>query len=69
MNSLPYTVPSSTLQEWRDAAALVRERWAEFVAADRPSRRRAAFTAYRDALDAEEFAAAALASEPLPIAA
>ena len=70
MNSLPRIAPPSALQEWRNAAALVRERWTEFLAADRPSRRRAAFTAYTAALDAEESAAAALASEsPLPLAA
>jgi hypothetical protein len=69
MNSLPHTTSPSALEDWRNAAALVRERWTEFLAADRPSRRRAAFAAYRDALDAEESAAAVLATESLPLAA
>jgi hypothetical protein len=69
MNSLPHTFPSSALQEWRNAAALVQDRWTEVLAADRPSRRRAAYTAYDAAIDAEESAAAALATEPLPLAA
>jgi hypothetical protein len=69
MNSLPRTFPSSALLEWRNAAALVQDRWTEVMAADRPSRRRAAYTAYTTALDAEESAAAALATEPLPLAA
>jgi hypothetical protein len=51
----------SALQDWRDAAVLVQGRWNEVLAADRPSRRRAAYTAYRAALDAEESMAAALA--------
>ena len=69
MNSLPHTVPTSALQEWRNAAVLVQDRWNEVLAADRPSRRRAAYTAYRAALDAEESVAAALATELLPMAA
>ena len=69
MNSLPDNVSPSQLADWRDAAALVRVRWNAFLAADRPSRRRAAFTAYLTALDAEESAAAVLATESLPLAA
>jgi hypothetical protein len=69
MNSPLDIVPPSALVVWRNAAALVRERWIEFVAADRPSRRRAAFTAYVDALDAEESAAAVLVTESQPLAA
>jgi hypothetical protein len=69
MNSPLHTFPSSALQEWRNAAALVQDAWAEVLAADRPSRRRAAYSAYTAALDAEESAAAALVTEPLPLAA
>ena len=69
MNAQTLTFPSSALQQWRNAAALVQDRWNDVLAADRPSRRRAAYTAYSAALDAEESAAAVLATEPLPLAA
>jgi len=46
---------------WRETEAQVRAQWAAFLAADRPSRRRAAFAAYLAALDAEAAAADALA--------
>ena len=68
MNSLLHTFPSSALQEWRNAAALVEDSWAEVLAADRPSRRRAAYSAYTAALDAEESAAASLDTESLLLA-
>ena len=69
MNSLLDNVSPSALVVWRNAAASVRERWTEVLAADRPSRRRAAYTAYHAALDAEESAAAVLVTESLPLAA
>ncbi|MEA2168110.1 MAG: hypothetical protein QOF76_1410 [Solirubrobacteraceae bacterium] len=46
---------------WREAESQVQARWIAFLAADRPSRRRASFAAYLTALDAEGAAAEALA--------
>jgi hypothetical protein len=54
---------------WREAEAQVRTQWDAFVAADRPSRRRAAFAAYLTALDAEAAAADVLAQTHLDVAA
>jgi len=54
---------------WREAEAQVQTRWTAFLAADRPSRRRAAFAAYLAALDAEGAAADALAHTHLDLAA
>ena len=49
------------LDVWREAESQVQARWNAFLAADRPSRRRATFAAYLTALDAEAAAAEALA--------
>ena len=49
------------LDVWREAESQVQARWNAFLAADRPSRRRATFAAYLTALDAEGAAAEALA--------
>jgi hypothetical protein len=57
------------LDAWREAASVVQTRWDAFLAADRPSRRRAAFADYLAALDAEEDAADALAQTQLDLAA
>lgn len=46
---------------WREAARLVSTRWEVFLAAE-PERRALAFASYTAALDAEESAAAAMAS-------
>jgi hypothetical protein len=54
---------------WREAEAQVQTWWTAFLAADRPSRRRAAFAAYLAALDAEAVAADALAQAHLDLAA
>jgi hypothetical protein len=62
------SAPASALEDWRDAAALVRDRWDQVLAADRRSRQ-GAHAAYRAALDLEEAAAAVLATESLPLAA
>lgn len=65
--SLIYTSPlgASRLvrarKQWRDAAALVSTRWGVFLAAE-PEARAFAFASYVAALDAEESAAAAIAS-------
>ena len=49
--------PAETaLEAWRSAAALVRVRWQEFLAADR-STRSTTFAVYVDALDLEAAAA------------
>jgi hypothetical protein len=56
------------LEEWRSAERLVRERWAEFLAAGRASRSDA-FAAYVAALDDEADAAAVLADQQLAAAA
>ena len=45
------------LDAWREAAAQVQARWDAFLAADRPSHRRATFAAYVAALDDEAIAA------------
>jgi hypothetical protein len=58
----------SALEAWRSAAWLVRERWADFLAADGASRADA-FAAYVAALDGEEVAAAMLADRQLAVAA
>jgi len=50
---------------WREAEAQLQARWDAFLAADRPSRRRAAFATYLTALDAEAAAAEALADAHL----
>ena len=52
----------------RDAESQVQARWNAFLAADRPSRRRAAFAAYLTALDAEAAAAEVLAHTHLDLA-
>jgi len=57
------------LDAWREAEAEVKTRWDVFLAADRPSGRRAAFAAYLAALDAEAAAADALAQKNLDLAA
>ena len=57
------------LDGWREAETQVQTQWAAFLAADRPSRRRAAFGAYLAALDAEAAAADALAHTHLELAA
>ena len=54
---------------WREAEAQLQARWDAFLAADRPSRRRAAFAAYLTALDAEAAAADVLAQTHLDVAA
>ena len=51
---------AGALEAWRDAEARVRDCWGAYLAADLPSRRRAAFAEYVAALDAEEAAAEAL---------
>jgi hypothetical protein len=56
------------LEVWRDAEELVSTRWEVFLAAE-PEARRFAFVSYVAALDAEEAAAAELASVVLRIAA
>jgi hypothetical protein len=60
--------PADALEDWRDAAALVRDRWAQVLTADRRGRR-GAYAAYSAALDLEQAAAAVLATESLPLAA
>ena len=60
---------ASALEAWREAEAQVQARWDAFLAADRPSRRRAAFAAYLAALDAEAATADALARTHLDLAA
>jgi hypothetical protein len=62
------TTQPSALEDWRDAAALVRDRWAQVLAADRGSRRNA-YAAYHTALDLEAAAAAVLAIDVVPLAA
>jgi hypothetical protein len=59
------------LDVWREAESQVQTRWNAFLAADRPSHRRATFAAYLTALDAEAAAAEALAHThlDLPVAA
>jgi hypothetical protein len=57
------------LDVWREAEAQVQTRWDAFLAADRPSRRRADFAAYLAALDAEAAAADALAQTHLDLTA
>jgi hypothetical protein len=49
------------LMEWRDAAELVSSRWRTYVEVE-PEARAFAFASYVAALDAEEAAAAGLAS-------
>ena len=62
------TTQPSALEEWRDTAVLVRDRWAEVLAADRGSRP-TAYAAYLAALDLEAAAAAVLATDVVPLAA
>ena len=57
------------LDAWREAESDVQARWSAFLAADRPSHRRATFTAYLTALDAEAAAADVLAQTHLDVAA
>ncbi len=57
------------LDAWREAEAQAQTQWAAFLAADRQSRRRAAFGAYLAALDAEAAAADALTQTHLDLAA
>jgi hypothetical protein len=52
---------SRALDGWREAADLVRRRWAVYVAAG-PQARTFAFASYVAAVDAEEAAAAELAA-------
>jgi hypothetical protein len=54
---------------WREAEQELLARWDAYLAADRPSRRRAAFAAYVAALDTEADAAHALAQTTLDLAA
>jgi hypothetical protein len=54
---------------WREAEQELLARWDAYLAADRPSRRRAAFAAYLTALDTEAEAALALAQATLDLAA
>ena len=56
------------LDVWREAESQVQAHWHAFLAADRPSRRRATFAAYLTALDAEAAAAEALAHTHLDLA-
>jgi hypothetical protein len=51
---------TQSLEAWRDAAAVVAERWQLFLDA-RPASRALAFAAYLAALDAEEAAAGEIA--------
>jgi hypothetical protein len=60
---------ASALDAWREAEAQVQARWDAFLAADRPSRRRAAFAAYLAALEPEAATADALARTHLDLAA
>jgi hypothetical protein len=59
---------AQALEVWRDAEQLVSRRWDAFLKAE-PASRRFAFASYVAALDAEEAAAAELASLVLRIAA
>ena len=59
---------TQALEIWRDAEELVSTRWETFLNAE-PEARRFAFASYVAALDAEEVAAAELASLALRIAA
>ena len=59
---------AQALEVWRDAEHLVATRWQGFVKAE-PEARRFAFASYVAALDAEEVAAAELASFALRMAA
>ena len=68
MSFMPHINRPSPLDQWRAAAALVRDRWAEVLAADLRSRR-GAYAAYTAALDLEEATAAALATKFVPLAA
>ena len=67
----PAEIQAFALDMWREAEAQVQAQWDAFLAADRPSRRRAAFAAYLAALDAEAVAADARAQThlALPVAA
>jgi hypothetical protein len=56
------------LEVWRDAEQLVSTRWDTFLKAE-PEARRFSFASYLAALDAEEAAAAELASVAIRIAA
>ena len=53
---------AGALEAWRNAEDRVRAGWHQYLTADRPSRRRAAFAAYLTALDAEAAAAHDLAA-------
>ena len=59
---------AQALEVWREAEALVATRWHAFLEAE-PETRRFAFASYVAALDAEEVAAAELASFALRMAA
>jgi hypothetical protein len=59
---------AQALDAWREAASLVATRWQLFLEAD-PEGRRWAFGSYVAALDAEEAAAAEMASLARPMAA
>jgi hypothetical protein len=59
---------TQSLEVWRDAEQLVASRWDAFLEAE-PETRRFAFASYVAALDAEEAAAAELASVALRMAA
>ena len=59
---------AEALEVWRDAEQLVSTRWDAFLEAG-PETRRFAFASYVAALDAEEVAAAELASFALRMAA
>jgi hypothetical protein len=55
------SVYAGALEAWRDAEDRVRDRWEQFLAADREARR-FAFAAYVAALDVEAAAAGDLAA-------
>jgi len=59
---------AQALDEWREAADLVRVRWATFLEADAQTRRWA-FASYVAALDAEEAAARELSTQSALLAA
>jgi hypothetical protein len=59
---------AQALDAWREAANLVSTRWQLFLEAE-PEGRQWAFASYVAALDAEEAAAADMASLALPMAA
>ena len=65
----PAQLQALALDAWRAAEAEVKARWDVFLAAHRPSGRRAAFAAYLAALAADAAAADALAQTNVDLAA